>query len=100
MGSSATGFTKALLKISPALVHFSGHGDQDGQILLENAIGYPEPITAEALADLFRTFSRSVRSVVLNACDSAEQATTRSIDRLRHRNGRLHKRWCRNSVCN
>lgn len=65
---------KALLEISPALVHFSGHGDQDGQILLENAIGYPEPVRADAFADLFRSFSSSVRCVVLNACDSAEQA--------------------------
>jgi hypothetical protein len=65
---------KALLEVNPALVHFSGHGDQDGQILLENAVGYAEPVTAEALADLFRTFSSSIRCVVLNACDSAEQA--------------------------
>ena len=65
---------KALLETSPAMVHFSGHGDQAGQILLENAIGYAEPVTAEALADLVRTFSSSIRCVVLNACDSAEQA--------------------------
>ncbi len=65
---------RALLEFSPALVHFSGHGDQDGQILLENPVGYPEPVTAEALSDLFRTFSSSVRCVFLNACESAEQA--------------------------
>ena len=65
---------RALLEFSPALVHFSGHGDQDGQILLEDALGYAEPVTAEALSDLFRTFSSSVRCVFLNACESAEQA--------------------------
>ncbi len=65
---------RALLEFSPTLVHLTGHGDESGQIVLENVTGYSEPVTADALADLFRTFSSSVRCVVLNACDSAEQA--------------------------
>jgi hypothetical protein len=65
---------RALLEFSPALVHFSGHGDEDGHILLENALGFAEPVTAGALSDLLRSFSSSVRCVFLNACQSAEQA--------------------------
>lgn len=65
---------KALLEFSPALVHFSGHGDSDGQILLESPIGYLEAVPFEAFSDLFRVFSSFVRCVVLNACNSAGQA--------------------------
>ena len=65
---------KALLEFSPALVHFTGHGDQDGRIVLENAAGHSESVPPEAFSDLFRSFSSSVRCVVLNACDSAAQA--------------------------
>jgi CHAT domain-containing protein len=65
---------KTLLELKPAIVHFSGHGDENGEILIENPLGYPEPVSAEALADLFRVFGDTVRCVVLNACNSCEQA--------------------------
>jgi hypothetical protein len=65
---------RALLELSPQLVHYSGHGDQDGCILLENAAGHAEEVPPEALSELFKVFSGSLRCVVLNACDSATQA--------------------------
>ncbi len=65
---------RSLLQASPELVHFSGHGDQEGQILLEDSLGYLTPVTADALSELFKSFSSSTRCVFLNACDSDEQA--------------------------
>jgi tetratricopeptide (TPR) repeat protein len=65
---------KALLEYEPAIVHISGHGDEDGRVLLENANGYSEPVEPEALAELFRVFASSIQCVVLNLCNSARQA--------------------------
>jgi hypothetical protein len=61
----------ALLEHEPAIAHISGHGDQDGRVLLEDVVGYSKPVESEALAELFRILSGSIRCVVLNACNSA-----------------------------
>ncbi|HET8796697.1 MAG TPA: hypothetical protein VFO89_03360, partial [Thermoanaerobaculia bacterium] len=50
-------------------VHFSGHGAGDDGIVFEGGL-----VSGEALADLFRIFSDTIRCVVLNACYSAIQA--------------------------
>jgi hypothetical protein len=63
-----------LLQINPEIVHFTGHGNENGELVLENPNGYAESVSPEALADLFRLFRGTVRCVVLNACDSSEQA--------------------------
>jgi hypothetical protein len=65
---------KAFMDVRPSIVHFTGHGDAAGQILLENTIGFAEPIDPKAFADLFRLFQDDVRCVVLSACNSSEQA--------------------------
>lgn len=63
----------------PHIVHFSGHGSSEGQIILENAAGEMLPVSPEALARLFRALKEAdpencPRCVVLNACFTAEQA--------------------------
>jgi hypothetical protein len=52
---------KYLLEVKPTIVHFTGHGDENGELLLEDPLGYPEPVRAEALADLFKLFTSTVR---------------------------------------
>ncbi len=63
-----------LLRHRPNIVHFSGHGAEEG-IFLENATGQAQPVTTRALQGLFRIIQRRadseaerVRCVVLNAC--------------------------------
>jgi hypothetical protein len=58
----------------PDIVHFSGHGDPLGEIILLAADGTPKPVPAEALAGLFRVLKDNVRVVVFNACHSEPQA--------------------------
>ena len=53
---------------SPAVVHFSGHGLQEGVIFRESNIAISGPQLAEALTN------RNVRLVVLNSCFSLDQA--------------------------
>jgi hypothetical protein len=48
-------------RCSCAAVHFSGHGDPSGKILLEDGAG---------LSRLFAVLKGSIRCVILNACDS------------------------------
>lgn len=64
---------------SPHIVHFSGHGDHTGEILLSAGDGTGRRVSAAALADLFRVTNDGIRVVVLNACHSA--AAVRAIGR-------------------
>jgi hypothetical protein len=90
---------QALLEVKPHIVHFSGHGSPDSELIprgsqgspsrdfvLESAPpdselillddrGNPKPVSEEALVHLFRTLKDNVRVVVLNACYSRPQAT-------------------------
>jgi len=63
-----------LMRRRPDIVHFSGHGDPLGEIILLAADGTPKPVPAEALAGLFRVLKDNVRVVVFNACHSEAQA--------------------------
>lgn len=62
------------LRREPNIVHFSGHGSETGQIVLENEQGNSQVVAPTALSELFSLFSDSIRCVVLNACYSYEQA--------------------------
>ncbi len=64
---------QAILDESPTIVHFSGHGQQEG-ILIQNEIGEPRTITTEAVSNLFKLFKDTVLCVVLNSCYSEHQA--------------------------
>ncbi|MBT9311079.1 AAA family ATPase [Leptothoe kymatousa] len=65
---------RAILNLEPAIVHFSGHGDDGTGLSLEDGQGQAKPVTAEALSKLFQLFQDCVECVVLNACYSQVQA--------------------------
>lgn len=62
-----------LLTHKPAIVHFAGHGAQEG-LILEGQNGSRQRIPSTALASLFGLFTEHVQCVVLNACYSDDQA--------------------------
>ncbi len=70
----------ALLRHKPHIVHFSGHGSDKGEIILEDDTGTSAPASPDALRLLFGALkdeadpTNNVRLVVLNACHSAVQA--------------------------
>lgn len=64
---------QTVLDESPDIIHFSGHGKQDG-IILQNEIGEPKTVTGEALSSLFELFKDRIKCVVLNSCFSHHQA--------------------------
>ena len=65
---------RAMLKESPQIVHFSGHGEGEPGIVLEGDSGKTQLVSSDALAGLFELFAESVECVVLNACYSETQA--------------------------
>lgn len=64
---------RQLIKYKPHIVHFSGHGIDNG-ILLENSNGKAEVMSSQSLADLFRLSNENIECVILNACDSDDTA--------------------------
>lgn len=64
---------QALLEYSPQLVHFSGHGAQQG-LLLQDDSGKGQLIGGAQLASLFELFKESISCVVLCACHTKVQA--------------------------
>jgi tetratricopeptide (TPR) repeat protein len=65
---------EALVQIHPHIVHFSGHGNAECELMLEGDDGSPRPVGAAVLAELFRLRGDGVRLVVLSACHSLPQA--------------------------
>lgn len=65
---------RAMLDSKPQIVHFSGHGAEDGSLALEDEVGNVKFVAPEALAGLFELFADQVECVLLNACYSEEQA--------------------------
>ncbi|MDF5731328.1 MAG: CHAT domain-containing protein [Rhizonema sp. PD38] len=65
---------RALAEERPQIVHFCGHGLEDGSLLLEDDGGSDKPVSGEGLAQLFKLHANYVNCVLLNACHSAKLA--------------------------
>lgn len=63
----------ALLQHEPHIIHFSGHGDGEPGLVLDDGKGRAKLVSGRALAGLIQQFS-SVECVLLNACYSETQA--------------------------
>ena len=65
---------RAMLDLTPNIVHFCGHGGGKEGIAFEDESGNSKLIGAETLAGFFELFADKVECVVLNACYSKLQA--------------------------
>ncbi|MDF5725605.1 MAG: CHAT domain-containing protein [Rhizonema sp. PD37] len=65
---------RALAEERPQIVHFCGHGLEDGSLLLEDDGRSDKPVSGEGLAQLFKLHADYVICVLLNACHSAKSA--------------------------
>lgn len=65
---------QAFNEVQPHVVHFSGHGSGDAELILEDDAGNTKAVSEAALVALFRTAKDSIRLVLLNACHSEGQA--------------------------
>ena len=76
--------SQALVDYDPQVVHFSGHGDSDGNLVLENDAGGIALTTPEGLARLFGLHRSTIRCVIVNACYSERlaRAISHNIDHV------------------
>lgn len=63
-----------LNRYKPQIVHFSGHSNETGEIIMMDQNGRSKPVSQLALKETFRILKDNIRVVVLNACHSATQA--------------------------
>ncbi|MDY3129321.1 MAG: CHAT domain-containing protein [Berryella intestinalis] len=63
---------QALNEVNPTIVHFSGHGAEDGSLVIEDACGRSQLVAKDALAAVVGAAAKQVRLVVFNACFSDE----------------------------
>lgn len=63
-----------LARHRPNVVHFAGHGSEDGRIFLLSDDDKHLPLSADALKAIFAEFNETVRLVFLNACFTAPEA--------------------------
>ena len=63
-----------ILRHSPSVVHFSGHGTDSKTLVLQGPDREPREVSGKALEELFEIFSHRVQVVVLNACHSSRDA--------------------------
>jgi hypothetical protein len=82
MASRPGDLLRAMIDLRPSIVHFSGHGDSQTAIYLQDEAGGAHPVTGEALRMLFDAARGEVRVVVLASCYSAAQgeAIAKSVD--------------------
>ncbi|MCW5317712.1 CHAT domain-containing protein [Nostoc sp. KVJ3] len=65
---------RGIAEEQPQIVHFCGHGLEDGSLLLEDDGGNNKPVAPEGLASLFKLHADYVKCVLLNACYSEKSA--------------------------
>ncbi len=66
--------TALLLRYQPDIVHFSGHGNEQNEIILEDDTGNAAPLSLNILEEMFAILQDNIRCVILNACYSEAQA--------------------------
>ncbi|MGJ3250235.1 MAG: TIR domain-containing protein [Elainellaceae cyanobacterium] len=65
---------RAMLDISPQIIHFSGHGAGEEGLVFEDDVGKAKLVNGGALSGLFELFADQITCVVLNGCYSEVQA--------------------------
>lgn len=65
---------RALVKLKPQIVIFSGHSNENSEFIFENKVGQARTTSPKDLADLFSLFSDCIECILCNACYSYEQA--------------------------
>ncbi len=65
---------RAIAEERPQIVHFCGHGTEDGSLILQDDGGQRQLVKQDGLAELFKSHADSVNCVLINACYSEKPA--------------------------
>ena len=64
--------------INPDIIHFSGHGCENGDIVIEDTDGHAKLISAELMSEMIKTTTDNVSLILFNSCYSNMQAESAS----------------------
>jgi hypothetical protein len=65
---------QAINETNPSVVHFSGHGTANGELVLEDNNYDAKLVSIEAISQAMATASDTIKLVFFNACHSSKQA--------------------------
>jgi len=65
---------QAINECRPSVVHFSGHGSEDGEIIFQDSQGRAKSVSKEALVQTMLACSGEIQLVFFNTCFSRTQA--------------------------
>jgi tetratricopeptide (TPR) repeat protein len=65
---------QTIISYKPHIVHFSGHGQDSGELCFEDEQGKSKAIPPDALASLFSLVTEYIKCVVVNTCYAEKQA--------------------------
>jgi hypothetical protein len=65
---------RGLQVTQPHILHFSGHGNYDREIVFQGDDGTSQPIAPQDLADLVKLFKTNLKVVLLSCCFGQRQA--------------------------
>ena len=65
---------QAINECNPRIVHFSGHGSDNDEIVFQDEFGNTKPVTKEAIVQVMLACSGNIQLVFFNTCYSRNQA--------------------------
>jgi len=69
-----TDLLQALNEHKPTILHFSGHGSDQDEVIFQDDTGASKPVSKSAIVEMFKIVSSGTRLVVFNTCFSKTQA--------------------------
>jgi len=69
-----TDLLQAINEHKPTIVHFSGHGSDADELVLQDDTGNSQVVSKETLVELFKVVSSGIELIVFNTCFSENQA--------------------------
>lgn len=67
---------QAINEYKPSIIHFSGHGSDDDEIIFQTTDGRTKTVSKEAIVQTMMASSAGIRLVFFNTCYSRNQAET------------------------
>ncbi len=65
---------RGLQEVQPHIMHFSGHGSHNKEIVLQDDNGHSQPIAPQDLADLVKLFKTNLKVALMSSCYGRQQA--------------------------
>lgn len=65
---------QAINETNPTIIHFSGHGTENGELVFQDNVDNPKAVSNETIAEMISASSDDIRMLVFNNCFSSSQA--------------------------